>query len=187
MDRHESVILNVTPGEGIDLEEELLAKAGHPVLACGGPSTVDQCPVLVGEECPLVEVAHGVVFQVDLDVPAHRAVLSRYREILPEGTPLRVVVRPGQRERYAELLGDLAVWTRSPTVADLDGFASLVEAADATADAVASVGVSAGADTPAQGPAAETAESVGVSAGADTPAQGPAAETAESVESVEEQ
>jgi hypothetical protein len=130
MDHDDSVILNVTPGDGRDLEEDLLTKAGHTVLACSGPSDVDRCPVLFGEECPLVEAAHGVVFQLDLDLPAHRDVLGHYQEILPAGTPLRVVVRPGQKDRYAELLGDLAVWTHSPTVADLDGFAALVDASD---------------------------------------------------------
>jgi hypothetical protein len=131
VDPHDSVILNVTPGDGADAEADLLTRAGHPVVVCKGPTTVPRCPIMSGEDCPLVETAHGVVFQVDLDLPAHRAVLGRYQEILPPGTPLRVVVRPGQQERYAELLHDLAVWTHSPTVADLDGFAALVDASDA--------------------------------------------------------
>ena len=44
--------------------------------------------------------------------------------------PIRAVVRPGQRERYADLLGSFEVWEHEPTVADLDGFAAGVEATD---------------------------------------------------------
>ena len=44
--------------------------------------------------------------------------------------PIRVVVRPEQRDRYADLFDQVQVWDHSPTAADLDGFAAQVEAAD---------------------------------------------------------
>jgi hypothetical protein len=39
-------------------------------------------------------------------------------------------VSPADAERHAELLRDVQLWTREPNVADLDGFAAEVEAAD---------------------------------------------------------
>ena len=46
--------------------------------------------------------------------------------------PIAVAVQPGQEMTYADLLDGLYVWSHSPTAAELDGFAALVEAADDT-------------------------------------------------------
>jgi hypothetical protein len=45
-----------------------------------------------------------------------------------------VVVGPGQADRYPELLSEFEVWTQEPTVAELDGFAARVDAADRDAE-----------------------------------------------------
>ncbi|MFP5255318.1 MAG: hypothetical protein ACLGI8_05640 [Acidimicrobiia bacterium] len=44
--------------------------------------------------------------------------------------PIRVVTTPEQAVQHAALLAGVEVWTHEPTVADLDGFAAEVEAAD---------------------------------------------------------
>jgi hypothetical protein len=41
-------------------------------------------------------------------------------------------VREGQKQRFAELLAGVQVWEEEPSVADPDGFAAQVEAADHT-------------------------------------------------------
>ena len=126
------IILDVTPGDGEQFESALLEKLGHPVLVCHGPATGELCPIVEDGSCALVESAHGIVFQLDLDKPNHRVILSRYRKHITEDTPLRVVVRPGQDRQYADLLADCQVWTHEPTAGDLDGLAAQVEAADRT-------------------------------------------------------
>jgi hypothetical protein len=78
----------------------------------------------------MVDEAHGVVFQLDLDRPQHRAILRRYQEVLSDDVPLWVSVRPDQDAQYAELLNDVHVVVDVPGVVDLDAFACLVEAAD---------------------------------------------------------
>ena len=67
---------------------------------------------------------------LDLDVPQNRAILTRYRRVMAPEVPIRVVVRPGQAEAYASLLAQFEVCEHDLTVADLDGFAAEVEAAD---------------------------------------------------------
>lgn len=124
----EGVILDVTPGSAV-FEQGFLEKIGHPVLVCHGPME-EVCPLLHEGSCELLDAAHGVVFQLDLDRPAHRRILAKYQEVLREGTPIRVVVAPGQDERYADLLAGCQVWTHEPTAGELDGFAAQVEAAD---------------------------------------------------------
>ena len=126
--RLEGVILDVTPGSAA-FEEHFLESLGHPVLVCHGPEH-RSCPLLDGEECELLEQAHGVVFQLDLDRPQHRFILDSYRAALGGDRPIGVLVRPGQEVRHAELLAVCRVWTQAPTAADLDGFAAQVEAAD---------------------------------------------------------
>jgi hypothetical protein len=88
------------------------------------------CPLLGGEGCSKFDAAHGIVFQLDLDRPQHRAIIKRYRDVARPDLPIRVVVGPDQADRYPELLGEFEVWTHEPTVAELDGFAARVEAAD---------------------------------------------------------
>jgi len=124
----ESVILDVTPSDG-DFDKDFLEKLGHPVLVCHGPEMGHVCPILKGG-CEMVNSAHGVVFQLDLDRPQHRAILKRYQEVVADDVPLVVVVREGQKAMYEGLLDRVYVWEGEPTAAELDGFAAEVEAAD---------------------------------------------------------
>jgi hypothetical protein len=124
----ESVILFDLP-EGEPAGREFLAGIGHPARVCHGP-VEHACPILTGAGCELVETAHGVVFELDLDQPQHRDILARYKEILRDDIPLRVVTSPDQAERHHDLLRGLKVWFREPAVGDLDALAAEVEAAD---------------------------------------------------------
>lgn len=126
----QSIILDVTTTDG-EFETRFLESLGHPVLVCHGPDFGKSCPVLKGG-CPLVEGAHGVVFQLDLARPIHRAILKRYQEVLADDVPLWACVQPGQDEEYGELLRGVQVVVGEPGAADLDGFAALVEASDMT-------------------------------------------------------
>jgi hypothetical protein len=126
----EGLILDVTPADG-EFDRDFLEKLGHPVLVCHGPEQGHLCPILKGG-CRLVDEAHGVIFQVDLDRPQHRAILKRCRQVLAEDVPIVAVVRHGQKERFKELLGGVQTWEAEPTVSELDGFAAEVEAADWT-------------------------------------------------------
>jgi hypothetical protein len=128
MTEERSVILDVTPGDG-QFDARFLEAAGHPVSICHGPDHGTLCPVLK-DGCPMVDEAHGVVFQLDLDRPQHRAILRRYREVLSDDVPLWVSVRPGQDAEYVELLHHVHVVVGEPGVVDLDAFTCLVEAAD---------------------------------------------------------
>jgi hypothetical protein len=123
------VLLDVS-AEGGSFDRDLLERLGHPVRVCHGPDHGVLCPLLAGRGCGEFEGAHGILFELDLDRPQHRAILRRYRDLARPELPIRAVVAPGQAERYAELLGDIEVLTHDATVADLDGFASEVEAAD---------------------------------------------------------
>lgn len=123
------VLLDVLAGEG-DFDRSILERLGHPVVTCSGPDLKKLCPLLGGEGCPKYDQAHGIVFELDLDRVQHRAIVHRYRGLARPDLPIRVVVRPDQRDRYADLLSEVQVWDHSPTVADLDGFAAQVEATD---------------------------------------------------------
>lgn len=123
------VLLDVLADEG-EFDRTILERLGHRVITCSGPAVKTLCPLLGGEGCPKFDTAHGIVFELDLDRPQHRAIVRRYRELGRADLPIRVVVRPEQRDRYADLLAEVQVWDHSPTVADLDGFAAQVEAAD---------------------------------------------------------
>jgi len=123
------VLLDVEPGHGA-FDREMLERLEHPVTMCNGPEMGTLCPLLGGHGCEKFEQAHGIVFALDLDRPQHRAILRNYRALGRDDLPIRVVVRPDQVERYAELLGDVEVWTHEPTIADLDGFAAGVESVD---------------------------------------------------------
>ena len=126
----EGVILDVTFADA-DFDRDFLEKLGHPVLVCHGPEIGHACPILKGH-CAMVEAAHGVVFQLDLLRPQHRAILKRAKEVLADDIPIGVVVRGGQREKYRDLLAGVQIWEAEPTVSELDGFAAEVEAADRT-------------------------------------------------------
>ena len=123
------VLLDVLPGEGT-FDRSILERMGHPVIECSGPELKTLCPLLGGEGCDKFDRAHGIVFELDLDRPQHRAIVERYRQLGRPDLPIRVVVRPDQQATYADLLAEVEVWDHSPTVADLDGFAAEVEAAD---------------------------------------------------------
>ena len=129
-DWHEGVVLlDVPPGTEGEFDREMLERMGHPVLVCHGPEAETTCPLLTGEGCPLFEQAHGIVFKLDTGVAQHRAIVERYRQLARPGLPIRVMV-PASGTDGAELPGDVELWTHEPTVAELDGFAAEVEAAD---------------------------------------------------------
>ena len=130
-DWHEgAVLLAVSPGDDGEFDRATLERMGHPVLVCHGPAAEELCPLLGGDGCPKFEQAHGIVFKLDLDREQHRAIVRRYRQLARPDVPIRVLAAPGDVERDAELLQDVEIWTHEPNVADLDGFAAEVEAAD---------------------------------------------------------
>lgn len=124
----EGLILDVTPADG-EFDRSFLERLGHPVLVCHGPEMGHVCPILK-DGCEMVNAAHGVVFQLDLERPQHRAILKRYQEVVSDDTPIAAVVGEGQRAKYSNLLSGVLVWEGEPNAAELDGFAAAVEAAD---------------------------------------------------------
>jgi hypothetical protein len=126
----ESVILDVTPG-GDQFDTKFLEGLGHPVLVCRGPEEGHLCPILKGS-CEMVSGAHGIVFQLDLDRPQHRAILKRYQQTVDEDVPIWACVPEGQDRTYAELLSGVTVVIGQPSAGALDAFAAQVEAADRT-------------------------------------------------------
>jgi hypothetical protein len=130
-DWHEgAILLDVPSGAAGEFDRTALERMGHPVRVCHGPPAGTVCPLLRGDGCSFFEHAHGVVFKLDLGVAQHRAILRRYRQVGAGDLPIRVLVSAADTERYADLLADVEVWRREPSVADLDGFACEVEAAD---------------------------------------------------------
>lgn len=125
------ILLDVSAGAG-EFDAELLERFGHVVRVCHGPEHGSRCPLLAGKGCEMFEDAHGVLFELDLDRPQHLEILRRYRELARPEVPIRAVVTAEQAERYAEELSQIEVLTHDATVADLDGFAAEVEAADRT-------------------------------------------------------
>jgi hypothetical protein len=120
------VILDVNPDvEARDWEADLLERLEAHVLTCSGPLKPGTCPLLRGEACTKVDSADGVLFQLDLDRDEHREILSLYADRLD--VPIRAVVKPGQKERYAELLARVEVAEGEPGPAMLDGFEAEVE------------------------------------------------------------
>ena len=124
------ILLDVAINGNESFVKDFLERVGHPVAVCHGPAVGTLCPLLGDGSCDIFEQAHGIVFELDLDRPQHRAILRKYRDLAPEDMPIRAVVRPGQRERYDHLLTEIEVWDHRPSIADLDGFAAEVEAAD---------------------------------------------------------
>jgi hypothetical protein len=124
------ILVDVAEGEGARFDRAFLEDNGHPVVVCHGPGEGTTCPLLAGAGCQSVADAHGIVFILDLDKPQHVQILDRYRDVVRPDVPIKAVVRPGQRERYAGVLDRVEVWEHEPTAADLDGFAAEVEAAD---------------------------------------------------------
>ncbi len=123
------ILFDIPEGEQ-PIDQEFLERLGHRVMVCHGPKTGQLCPLLSRVGCPLAEGAHGIVFELDLDRPQHRAILDRYKDSLRSDLPIRVVVRPGQLTEYAELLEGLKVLDHVPVAGDLDALAAEVEASD---------------------------------------------------------
>lgn len=123
-----TILIDVAADHG-ESEGQMLEQMGHEVVVCHGPQHKELCPILKkGGHCSLVEEAHGIVFELDLERPMHRAILRRYQEIVKEGIPIRVLVRPGQTERFADLLEGVETWTAEPSAGDVDAFSARVEA-----------------------------------------------------------
>jgi hypothetical protein len=123
------ILLDVSAGGG-SFDRVLLERFGHAVKVCHGPEHGTLCPLLADKGCEHFENAHGVLFELDLDRAQHRAILRRYRELARPEVPIRAIVTAEQAERYRDELRDIEVLTHDPSVAELDGFASEVEAAD---------------------------------------------------------
>lgn len=130
MDTRGLILLDVPLGSDGEFDQTILEKLEHPVVVCHGPAHGKLCPILTSQGCPAVDAAHGIVFALDLDRPQHRAILDAYRSHRNGDKPIRVVVRDDQLERYGDLFDGIEIWRHDPSVADLDGFAAEVEAAD---------------------------------------------------------
>jgi hypothetical protein len=123
------ILFDLPPGEE-PVDHQFLEQMGHRVMVCNGPKPGTLCPILSGEGCPLAENAGGIVFELDLDRPQHRAILARYKESLRSDVPIRVMVRPGQAAKYPDLVTGLKIMTHVPVAGDLDSLAAEVDAAD---------------------------------------------------------
>ena len=123
------VLLDAPSCSDVKFDVSFLERNEHPVIVCRGPAVGQLCPLLGSTGCSKYEAAHGVVFELDLDRAQHRAILQRYRGLNPD-IPIRVVVPADQTERFGDVLSDVQMWDHDPTVAELDGFAAEVEAAD---------------------------------------------------------
>lgn len=121
------ILFDVAPDSEV-LDRDFLERLGHRVMVCNGPQPGGLCPILSGDGCELAEGAKGIVFELDLDRPQHRAILERYKSSLSEDVPIRVVVPPEQALEYSDLLHGLRVWDHVPVAGDLDALASEVEA-----------------------------------------------------------
>jgi hypothetical protein len=121
------ILFDIPEGEEA-ADAEFLEGLGHQVMTCHGPESGTLCPILRGEGCPLAEGAHGIVFELDLERPQHRAILARYKDSLRTDLPIRVVVPPEQATQHVELLAGIKVWFRRPVAGDLDAIAAEVEA-----------------------------------------------------------
>jgi hypothetical protein len=108
------ILLDVSPGEAEVFDVSFRARTGHPVVVCDGAGA-KLCPLVDGEGCSKFDAAHEIVFQLDLDHPQHRHIVRRFCAVLRPDLPIRVVVAPGQADRYAEFLTDVEVWSHEPT------------------------------------------------------------------------
>jgi hypothetical protein len=124
------VLLDALADDDRSFDAGLFQRWEHPVQVCAGPDVKALCPLLGGVGCPKFDVAHGIVFKLDLDRSQHRAILREYRDLGRDNLPIRVVCTREQADRFASWLTDVEVWDHEPTTADLDGFAAEVEAVD---------------------------------------------------------
>jgi hypothetical protein len=128
--RNGAILIDVSAVDEDSIDRSFFQGIGHPVLVCHGPPRGSLCPILMGKDCSFIDAAHGVIFELDLDRQQHRAILERYKAIVSDQVPLRVVIRPGQEEEHAEFLDGVEVWTERPSRQDLDGFVASVDAFD---------------------------------------------------------
>jgi hypothetical protein len=126
----DSYVLFDIPGGEPPRDKQFLEQLGHRVMVCSGPPDGTLCPILSGEGCELADIAHGIVFELDLDQPQHRKILATYKESLRGDLPIRVIVPPEQAAQYPELLQGLRVLDHAPVAGDLDALAAEVDAAD---------------------------------------------------------
>jgi hypothetical protein len=124
-----AILLDAPDGEG-RFERSMLERLGHAVIECSGPAPGELCPLLRDGDCDLFEQAYGIVFELDLDRPQHRAILREYQALAPEDLPIRVVVDAEQRARYGGEFDGVMLWDHEPTIADLDGLAAQIESLD---------------------------------------------------------
>lgn len=130
MEARPSIIHFDVPHGAAEEHAHLMARLGHPATICNGPGD-EECPILQEDgHCPMIDQAHGVVFEFDLDNATHRHILQRYLEVIDDEIPVRVIAEPEAAARHSRFLQGIDVWTHEPTAGELDGFAALVEAAD---------------------------------------------------------
>jgi len=124
-------VLLVVPEDADQFTACILQKLEHRVITCHGPTGRHDCPLVHGQGCAWYNEAHGVVFALDLRRPEHVAIVRHYEDLadrLGRELPIRVIVPAGSDA--PSRLGDVPTWYGDPTVAQLDGFAALVEATD---------------------------------------------------------
>lgn len=121
------VLFDVPPGTE-PRDRGFLEQSGHPVVVCHGPPHGELCPILATGDCPLASGAEGIVFELDLTRPQHRAILLRYKRSLREDLPIWVIVDPSQAARYSDLLRGLEVVFKEPVAGDLDRLVAQIEA-----------------------------------------------------------
>jgi hypothetical protein len=103
-----TILLDVTTGIG-EFDRDMLERFGHPGRVCHGPDHATLCPVLAGKGCDEFTQGHGVIFELDLDRPQHRAIVRRYQELARSDMPIRIVASAEQAARYAEELRGIEV------------------------------------------------------------------------------
>lgn len=120
------VLLDVNPEPAaLDWEQDFLSRIETSVITCRGPEREGGCPLLRREPCAKLEAADGVLFQLNLDRAEHRRILAQYERLLD--LPIRVVVSPEQKLRWAHLLENVEVFTPPIGPAKLDALAAEVE------------------------------------------------------------
>ena len=124
-------VLLVVPEDADQFTACILQKLEHRVITCHGPTGRHDCPLVHGQGCAWFNEAHGIVFALDLRLPEHAAIVRHYEDLAASAgreLPIRVIVPAGSDAPTT--LGDVPTWYGDPTVAQLDGFAALVEATD---------------------------------------------------------
>ncbi len=93
-----------------DQEAESLRRFGYEVIECGGPIR-NQCPILAGRPCDLIERSDVLIYDVwaSGDAEGARTLIQNIREIHPH-TPV-VLTSPGLELSWEENTGCHAVIT----------------------------------------------------------------------------